>query len=138
MRILFLTSFLNYGGAEGILSAMANYWVREGWGVTILPLDTDAILSFYNLDSLVRHVPLGISGESGDLISGLWNNLKRILALRKGISQSKAKAVINGAASGGKALCWCWGRLERSWGSARHRHLATVATLTPTAWACTR
>ena len=77
------------------MSTMANYWASQGWSVTILSLDNGAISPFFELDSLVRHVPLGIASDSAHPIVGLWNNVKRILALRQAISQSKPQTVIS-------------------------------------------
>lgn len=95
MRVTFIISALLAGGAERVISIMANYWARKGWRVTILSLDNGAIPPFFEIDKLIHHVPLGVSGDSTGLISGIWNNLKRVLRLRRAIAQSKPQAVIS-------------------------------------------
>ncbi|MCB7128091.1 MAG: glycosyltransferase family 4 protein [Candidatus Brocadiales bacterium] len=72
----------------------ANYWVNKGWEITILTFDDGSTPPFYNLDSRVRHIPLGIAGKSPNLIAKLYSNLKRIAVLRTAIRKSKPDAVI--------------------------------------------
>lgn len=95
MRVTFIISALLAGGAERVISIMANYWVRKGWRVTILSLDNGAIPPFFEIDQSVSHVPLGISSDSTGLMTGLWNNIKRILTLRRAIVRSRPHAVIS-------------------------------------------
>lgn len=95
VRVTFIISALLAGGAERVISIMANYWARKGWHVTILSLDNGAIPPFFEIDKLINHVPLGVSGDSTGLISGIWNNLRRVLTLRRAIAQSDPQAVIS-------------------------------------------
>lgn len=95
LRVTFIISALFAGGAERVISIMANYWSRKGWDVTILSLDNGEIPPFFEIDRSVRHIPLGLSGDSAGLLMGIWNNLKRVLRLRRAIIRSRPNAVIS-------------------------------------------
>ncbi|SRR5579883_1020851 len=86
---------INYGGAERVISMMANYWAEKGWKITLLTFDNITEITFYELNSCIIHIPLGIAGDSLNLMSGIYNNLKRIQTLRSTIYKSKADAVIS-------------------------------------------
>lgn len=77
------------------MACMANYWARRGWPVTLLTLANDSAKPFFDLDCRIRHVPLGIAGDSPHLVAGLWNNLNRIRVLRQAIRKSDPEVVIS-------------------------------------------
>jgi len=89
MRLTLVISSLSSGGAERVMSIMANYWVVKEWEITILTFDEATRPPFYDLDSRVRHMPLGIAGESPNLFVGIWNNLKRIQIIHLAIAECK-------------------------------------------------
>jgi glycosyltransferase involved in cell wall biosynthesis len=95
MRLTLIISSLFSGGAERVISIMANYWAAKGWKITILTFDDGTNQPFYEIDSCVRHIPLSIAGESLNLFVSIWNNLKRIQILQSAIAQSKPDAVIS-------------------------------------------
>lgn len=55
MRITFVISSLGGGGAERVVSNMANYWVNKDWEVTILTLFHGREPFAYDLDPRVTH-----------------------------------------------------------------------------------
>lgn len=95
MRLMLVISSLSSGGAERVMSIMANYWVVKKWDITLLTFDNGPRPPFYDLDSSVRHIPLSIAGDSPNPLVGIWNNLKRIQMLQATIAQSKPDAVIS-------------------------------------------
>src|SRR4028118_905703 len=95
MRLTLIISSLVAGGAERVISIMANYWAAKGWKITILTFDDGTNQPFYEIDSCVRHIPLSIAGESLNLFVSIWNNLKRIQILQSAIAQSNPDAVIS-------------------------------------------
>ena len=95
MRVTLVISSLDAGGAERVMSSMANYWVTRGWDITILTFANPASQPFYRLDPSVKYLPLGLFWESRHLFSGFWSNFKRIRKLRKAICESQPEAVIS-------------------------------------------
>ncbi len=94
MRLTLIIYSLTYGGAERVMSLMANYWAAKGWQITILTFDNNEIPQF-DLDSRVFYTPLGIASKSPNAIIGMWNNLKRVRILRNAIINSSPDAVIS-------------------------------------------
>lgn len=95
MRLTLIIYSLSSGGAERVMSIMANYWVMKGWDITLLTFDDGTVTPFYHLNSRILHIPLGIATNSSNLIDGIWNNLKRIQTLRHVIVKSNPDAVIS-------------------------------------------
>jgi|SRR6476469_2289104 len=95
MRCTLIIYSLNAGGAERVISNMANYWAAKGWEINLLTFEDDGKKPFYNLDSQISHIHLGIAGSSPNPIMGIWNNLTRIQALRSAIINSKPTVVIS-------------------------------------------
>ena len=54
--ILLVTGSLQGGGAERVLSDMANYWANKNWGVTFATVSGAGIDDFYELDRSVSRV----------------------------------------------------------------------------------
>jgi len=94
-RIVFVIPSLSPGGAERVMTTMANYWVTHGQSVTIFSLDDGSAPPFFELHNSVSHVPLGLAQISSGLAVGFWNNLKRMVVLRHAILGANADAVIS-------------------------------------------
>ena len=95
MKVTFILSALFAAGAERVISIMATYWARKGWGVTILSLDNGETPPFFEIDPAVCRMSLGLLGDSAGLIAGIRNNLKRVLMLRRAIIRSQPHTVIS-------------------------------------------
>jgi len=87
-------SSLGCGGAERVLSMMANYWAGRGEQVTLLTLDRERT-PFYPLHPAVTHCPLGLAAESRNLAVGFLRNLYRIRVLRRAIRESLPEVIIS-------------------------------------------
>jgi glycosyltransferase involved in cell wall biosynthesis len=94
-RVVLVISSLSSGGAERVLSLMANYWAATEWVVTVLTFDDGAQPPFFDLDVAIRHRPLGTLGESPNIVMALWNNFRRIAVLRKAVDQSRPDVVVS-------------------------------------------
>ncbi len=95
MRITLVIFSLSHGGAERVMSTLANYWAAKCWNVTMLTFDNGELPPFYELKSEIHHRSLGIAKDSPNLLIGIWLNLKRIWLLRGAIRNSKPDAVIS-------------------------------------------
>ena len=92
-KIVFVNHHLGSGGAERVISNMANYWSRAGAEVTILTFMTEP--SFYPLDKEVQHVGAGLAEPSGNPIKGLRQNRQRVKWLRTEFKNRKPDAIIS-------------------------------------------
>jgi glycosyltransferase involved in cell wall biosynthesis len=95
MRLTLVISSLQGGGAERVMTNMANYWAAKQLKVTLLTFDDGAIPPFYKLDSRVRHIPLAVARQSETVATALRNIVNRVWALRRAIRDSQPDAVIS-------------------------------------------
>ncbi|MBD1906686.1 glycosyltransferase family 4 protein [Funiculus sociatus GB2-A5] len=95
MKITLVIASMDCGGAQRVMSIIVNYWARKGWKVTLLTIDDGSEPPFYDLEKSVLHIPLEIAGASGNLLAGLWNNLKRIYVMRQAIFYSNPDVVLS-------------------------------------------
>ena len=94
MKIVFVISSMGSGGAERVISNMANYWAGNSWSVTLITLE-EKNKYFYNLDKRISKVALCLVGQSTSTPDAVINNIRRILALRSAIKFSRPDAVIS-------------------------------------------
>ena len=95
MRITLVISALTCGGAQRVMANMANYWAEKGWSPTLITLSGASVERFYDLSSAVDYRPLGVATDSANLPAAVWNNLRRILVLRRTIRNSRPDVVIS-------------------------------------------
>jgi len=95
MRLTLVISSLACGGAERVMTTIANYWAARERDITLLTLDDGSVPPFYDLDDRVCHKALGLAGNSDNRATGLRNNLKRISGLRQAIRNSRPDIVIS-------------------------------------------
>lgn len=85
MNITFIISSLQCGGAERVVSNMANYWSDQGHAVSILKYDSDKDVPFYKLNSQVKVISMDIMKTSFGIGEKIANNIKRIHCLRESL-----------------------------------------------------
>lgn len=95
MQLTLVIHSLTAGGAERVMSIMANYWAAKNWNITLLTMDNGSIPPFYDLDSRIKHIPLGLAKESPNFVWAIWYNLRRFYILRKTINQLNPHVVIS-------------------------------------------
>ena len=71
MHLALIISSLNSGGAERILTDLANYWVSKGDQVTLITLASPDAKPFYPLDSKVRLIPLNQTQNESSFLTRL-------------------------------------------------------------------
>jgi GalNAc-alpha-(1->4)-GalNAc-alpha-(1->3)-diNAcBac-PP-undecaprenol alpha-1,4-N-acetyl-D-galactosaminyltransferase len=97
MKLTLISSSLGFGGAERVMSIMANYWATKGWKITILTFDDGSDDPFYDLDRRIDVRALGIESQDGYQISvpSIQSNLKRVRILKQAIADSRPDVVIS-------------------------------------------
>jgi len=83
IHIALIISSLNSGGAERVLSNLANHWALEGAQVDLITLVDSSVKPFYFLDEKVKLIQLNQSQYSSSLFLRTRNVLFRVLSLRK-------------------------------------------------------
>jgi len=94
MRVTLVISSLAAGGAERVMSTMANHWAGQGWDVTLLTLDATSgdVLPVH---PRVERVGLGEMEPSRGPFAAVLNNVRRLHRLRAAIRVSRPQVVIS-------------------------------------------
>lgn len=82
--ICFVISSLGSGGAERVVTTLANYYAAQGRHVRVITL-SGTEEDFYELSTDVYRVALGLLGNSANSRQRMLNNWRRIKALRQAI-----------------------------------------------------
>ncbi len=90
-----MISSLQAGGAERVLSTMANFWARKNWMISIVTFDEMSRHPFYNLDSRIELFPLALFHNSSNILSGVGHNCGRVRKLRQTIQENDPDAIIS-------------------------------------------
>jgi len=93
--IVLIIGSLQGGGAERQLSEMANYWAEKRVRVIFATWTGPTVEDFYRLDSRVRRVFLDVNVASTALFQHVRWNLRRVLKLRKLLSETRPHAVLS-------------------------------------------
>jgi GalNAc-alpha-(1->4)-GalNAc-alpha-(1->3)-diNAcBac-PP-undecaprenol alpha-1,4-N-acetyl-D-galactosaminyltransferase len=92
-RLTLVIGSLGSGGAERVLTILANVWAARGDAVTLVTLDRET--PFYPLDERVAYRPLGVAGLSSGVTAAIVNNVRRIRALREAVRESGPDVVVS-------------------------------------------
>ncbi len=95
MRITLVLPTLACGGAERAALAIANQWAQRGYQITLLTFEGKETTPFYEVNTSIEHIQLGLAKNSPRLIEKIWNNFRRLLVLRKAIKDSSPDFVIS-------------------------------------------
>lgn len=95
MNILLVIQSLEAGGAERVMSILANRWVEKGWTVQMVTFDDGSTPPFYTLDERVQHKPLGIYKVSSSLREKVGNNVRRLRTLRQEMASRSPDIVLS-------------------------------------------
>jgi glycosyltransferase involved in cell wall biosynthesis len=95
MQLVFVIYSLQAGGAERVLSIMANHWSEKSQQITVITLDDGSKPPFYDIDSRIQLISLDVAGASQNWFMSILNNLRRIYRLRRAIRGTKSDAVIS-------------------------------------------
>jgi GalNAc-alpha-(1->4)-GalNAc-alpha-(1->3)-diNAcBac-PP-undecaprenol alpha-1,4-N-acetyl-D-galactosaminyltransferase len=95
MKITLISSSLNVGGAERVMSIIANYWAARDWQITILSFDDGLAPPFYDLDKRIEYRSLGIEYRPGFSLANIQHNLRQVRALKKAIKDSRPDTIVS-------------------------------------------
>lgn len=95
MKITLIIPSLQPGGAERVLSVMANYWADLLHQVTVLTFTPADEPPFFSLKNTVGYQPLTLLKHSTNVVSAVANNLWRLMVLRKAVKKSQPDVVIS-------------------------------------------
>jgi glycosyltransferase involved in cell wall biosynthesis len=96
-RVTLVVASLGPGGAENVLTLLANDWARRGCEVTLLCFDPDGTRPYRDLEANVRLEQLGETppGRRHPLRRGIWTSVRRVLVLREAIVASRPDVVLS-------------------------------------------
>lgn len=93
MRLLLFIHSLSSGGAERVLTNLANAWAERGWPlsfVTMASRDAD----FYRLHPSIERFCLDLAHDGANPVEAALSNARRIAALRRILRHSKPDIAI--------------------------------------------
>jgi len=93
VKIAFIISSLGSGGAERVLSLMANYWAQKNYSIVVITLDSST--PFYGLEDGIKLEQLTLLKNSVSVFSAIANNITRIKIIRKKIIEIDPDIVIS-------------------------------------------
>lgn len=94
-NIVLVTGSLRCGGAERVLSDMANYWAERNWQVTFATWSGPEVADFYAINPSVRRVWLDVDSPNNSSLAKLRSHSRRIRKLRNLLSDSNPDAVLS-------------------------------------------
>lgn len=95
MKIALIISSLARGGAEKILSLLANHWASHGHAVTIFTMTSPEAHPEYPLNDHITVKSLSIVKISTNPISAFLNNLHRITTIREALSSNNPDVIVS-------------------------------------------
>lgn len=95
MRLALVISSLSVGGAERVLTSMANYWCAAGKDVVLITFSAGAEDDFYSIDGRIRRVCLGFRRDTRGWVDKLSFNVSRLLALRRALDEIRPDVVVS-------------------------------------------
>lgn len=93
MRILFYLHSLGAGGAERVVSTLANYWAANGHEVMVVTL-AEVSTDFYRTNARVTRVALDLGVPRATLPARIVDSIRRIWRLRRVLRRSRPRLAI--------------------------------------------
>ncbi len=93
-KILLVIYSLPSGGAERVMSVMANYWAERKWDIKLLTIENRAG-DFYELNPAIERINLELGEDAHSFLDGIKNNYHHIKAIRKVYKQHQPDCIIS-------------------------------------------
>lgn len=94
MKLCLVISSLCAGGAERVMTALANDWALSGHKVRLVTLDSSSS-DFYVLNDHVERIALGLVSTRTGFVNAISQNSRRIYAVRKAIREFNPDVVLS-------------------------------------------
>lgn len=94
MKIAFLIPTLEAGGAERVVSLMANFWAEKGLDVIIFSLDSPVNKPFFSLHPAVKYYPLNLLKSEKRYLQKAKRTIHQIFTVRKHVKKHKPDVLI--------------------------------------------
>jgi glycosyltransferase involved in cell wall biosynthesis len=94
-HVILVAASLEGGGAERVMSDMANYWVARGWRVMIATWSGPEIEDFYALAPAVTRAWLDVHSPNSSFFTMARANLARVFRLRRLLRASRPDVVLS-------------------------------------------
>ncbi|MBS0185057.1 MAG: glycosyltransferase family 4 protein [Proteobacteria bacterium] len=95
MHLALIISSLNSGGAQRVLSILANHWASQGHKISLITLDRPESPPFYPLNSKINIFQLNKNKPETSCINRLKAISDRFLSLRKKIQKLKPDLIVS-------------------------------------------
>jgi GalNAc-alpha-(1->4)-GalNAc-alpha-(1->3)-diNAcBac-PP-undecaprenol alpha-1,4-N-acetyl-D-galactosaminyltransferase len=95
LKLVCILPSLQSGGAERVMSILANAWCEQNTKVSILTFEYKTSSPFYKLDSRIEVLHLGIASPSSSFLNACKNNLRTLFVLRKEIQKQSPSHIIS-------------------------------------------
>ena len=95
MRLTLVIYSLGCGGAERVLTSLANAWQRAGHAVTVIGLTDGDQPPFYPLDPRVSLEWLAVARTSRHVLEAITDNIGRVRALRAAFRRTRPDLVVS-------------------------------------------
>lgn len=92
--IAIVISDMGSGGAQRVISLLAEHWVACGRSVHVLTMESEDKDFFQLSTSVKRHVTGGI-GDSRHIIEAIFSNVRRVWNIRRTLQEIKPQVVIS-------------------------------------------
>lgn len=93
--VAFVLAGLGAGGAERVVSLIADAWARAGRRITIITFDRDDEASFHPLPPGIVLRRLAIPAPRGGGVAALATTVRRIVALRRALRATDADVIVS-------------------------------------------
>lgn len=111
--ITFVIGDLGSGGAQRVLTNLANTWASRNRSIEIITMagqDHD----FFPLDPSIQRTVIGGQSNSTGLVAGLLANIRRVRSLRRAIQRTQSPVVIGFIGTTNLlTILACWGLSQR-------------------------
>ena len=92
-KLLFVISDMESGGAQRVLSNICNNLAKKKYSITILLLSNEKV--FYKLNPNIQIINLNLLNKSKSFSRKIYNNVQRILKIRKIIIDQNPNCTIS-------------------------------------------